>query len=258
VETDVVPTKLSVPYGSSSTSTISVVCTDDFTTFENVSVGATNPGLLKIGDEVIKYTGASGGSITGVTRGNNAKGYIKGTPVRKYELGGVSLARINRTHVMSGVTDRDPNPITFDSYTLKIDTSTLEAADTGENCIFGLTNRSSDGSAASNPKLYFNDTKSTGGYDTHATQNIPYQIISPNIANTTVTGTSISAAIKTISAASLGNGLGQGVDVPFLDKGSETVTLNKSNYLKNLTDKQYHLELHFAEVDSQLKLVDIF
>ena len=57
IESDVVPTKLSLPYGSSSTSTISVVSTDDFTTFENVSVGATNPGLLKIGDEVIKYTG---------------------------------------------------------------------------------------------------------------------------------------------------------------------------------------------------------
>ena len=37
--------------------------------------------------------------------------------------------------------------------------------------------------------------------------------------------------MKTISASSLGNGLGQGVDVPFLDKGSEPVTLNKSNYL---------------------------
>ena len=84
--------------------------------------------LLQIGDEVIKYTGASGGSITGITRGNNAKGYIKGTPVRKYELGGVSLARINRTHLLSDVTDRDPNPITFDSYTVKIDTSALTAA----------------------------------------------------------------------------------------------------------------------------------
>ena len=112
----------------SSTSTISVESTDNFTTYENVAVGATNPGYLQIGDEVIKYTGASGGSITGITRGNNAKGYIKGTPVRKYELGGVSLARINRTHLMSDVTDRDPNPITFDSYTVKIDTGALTAA----------------------------------------------------------------------------------------------------------------------------------
>ena len=229
VESDVVPTKLSLPYGSSSTSTISVESTDNFTTYENVAVGATNPGLLQIGEEVIKYTGASGGSITGITRGNNAKGYIKGTPVRKYELGGVSLARINRTHLLSEITDRDPNPITFDSYTVKIATGDLTAAQTG--LPFSLPNRTSDASANSNPKLFFNDTKSAGGYNAHATQNIPFQIISPNIANITVPGTSLSAAMKTISASSLANGLGQGTDLPFLDKGSEPVTLNKSNYL---------------------------
>ena len=229
VESDVVPTKLSLPYGSSSTSTISVVSTDNFTTFENVSVGATNPGLLQIGDEVIQYTGASGGSITGITRGNNAKGYIKGTPVRKYELGGVSLARINRTHLLSDVTDVDPNPITFDSYTLKLDTSALTSAQTG--LPFSAPNRQSDGSAASNPKLYFNDTKSAGGFNAHATQNIPFQIIQPNIAHVTVPGTTISAKMRTLTAASLGGGLGQGTDVPFLDAGSEAITLNKSNYL---------------------------
>jgi len=231
VESDVIPTKLSLPYGSSSTSTISVESTDNFTTYENVAVGATNPGLLQIGDEVIKYTGASGGSITGITRGNNAKGYIKGSPVRKYELGGVSLARINRTHLLSEVTDTDPAPITFDSYTIKVNTGALTAAETG--LPFTAPNRTSDASANSNPKLYFNDTKSTGGYDTHATQNIPFQIISPNIANITVPGTTLSAALRSISAASLNNGSGQGIDVPFLDKGSESVTLNKSNYLNS-------------------------
>ena len=40
-----------------------------------------------------------------------------------------------------------------------------------------MLNRKSDGSAASNPKLYFNATKSTGGFDAHATQSIPFQII---------------------------------------------------------------------------------
>ncbi len=229
VETDISPTKLSLPYGSSSTSTLSVVSTDNFGTFENVSVGATNPGLLKVGDEVMQYTGASGGSITGITRGNNAKGYIKGSPVRKYELGGVSLARINRTHLLSDVTDLDPNPITFDSYTIKVDTSALTSAQT--NTPFSAANRQSDGSAASNPKLYLNDTKSAGGFDAHATQNIPFQIVSPNVANVTVPGTTISAQMRTLTAASLGGGLGQGTDVPFLDGGSETVTLNKSNYL---------------------------
>ena len=176
----------------------------------------------------MKYTGASGGSITGITRGNNAKGYIKGSPVRKYELGGVSLARINRTHLLSEITDRDPNPITFDSYTVKVDTGELIWC---SNWItISVPNRKVMEVQTSNPKLYFNDTKSTGGFDAHATQNIPFQIISPNISNTTVPGTTISARMKTLTASSLGNGLGQGTDVPFLD-GSESVTLNKSNYL---------------------------
>ena len=154
-----------------STSTISVVSTDNFTTFENVSVGATNPGLLKIGDEVIKYTGASGGSITGITREDLiAKSYIKGTPVRKYELGGVSLSRINKTHLLSNVTDLDPNPITFDSYTIKMDAG---GDISGDNEKYSI-NRSSDGSAASNPKLYFNDTKSAGGYYSSCNTKYPF------------------------------------------------------------------------------------
>ena len=109
-------------------------------------------------------------------------------------MGGLSLARINRTHLLSEVTDTDPAPITFDSYTVKVNTGALTAAQTG--LPFTVPDRSSGSSAASNPKLYFNDTKSTGGYDTHATQNIPFQIISPNIANITVPGTTISAAMK--------------------------------------------------------------
>ena len=94
---------------------------------------------------MIKYTGASGGSITGITRGNNKKSYIKGTPVRKYELGGVSLARINKTHLLSNVTDLDPNPITFDSYTIKIE----PGGDISGNNELNSINRVSDGSAAS-------------------------------------------------------------------------------------------------------------
>jgi hypothetical protein len=227
VESDVEPAKLSLTVGKNSTSSISINSTDNFTTFENVSVGATNPGLLKIGDEVIKYTGASSGSITGITRGNNKKKHKKGTPVRKYELGGVSLARINKTHLLSNVTDLDPNPITFDSYTIKIE----PGGDISGNNELNSINRESDASEASFPKLYFNETKSTGGYDAHASQNIPFQIISPNVTHVTVPGTSVTAAIKTITASNLGNGMGQGTDLPFLEAGSEPVTLNKSNYL---------------------------
>ena len=123
----------------------------------------------------------------------------------------------------------DPNPITFDSYTIKVDTSALTSAQTG--LPFSAANRQSSGSAASNPKLYLNDTKSAGGFDAHAPQNSPFQIIQPNVAHVTVPGTTISAQMRTLTAASLGGGLGQGTDVPFLDGGSESITLNKSNYL---------------------------
>ena len=153
VETDVTPTKLSLPYGVNATSTISVDSTEHFTTFENAAVGETNPGYLKMGDEIIKYTGASGGSITGITRGNNPKAYIKGTPVRKYELAGVSLGRINKTHLLSEITDRDPAPITFDSYTIKIDTGADSSGD------IPVIDRSSADSALTRPRLYFNDTR---------------------------------------------------------------------------------------------------
>jgi hypothetical protein len=80
-------------------------------------VGTTNAGYLLIGDEVISYTSASGGVISGtIVRGTNPKIIILlAAPVYKYELNGVSLRRINKTHDLNNVTVS--NPITFDSYT---------------------------------------------------------------------------------------------------------------------------------------------
>ncbi len=227
VAPDLPPTTLTLPYNTSATSSLPIADSTNFATFENVAVGATNPGLAKIGDEIIKYTGTSSGQLTGITRGTLGEkdNYVKGTPVYKYEIAGVSLARVNRDHQMDAVTDRDPNPITFDSYTLKLD----QTASTGAN-MFTATNRST---GASFPKLYANDTKSTGGYNIKGSQNIPFQIISPNIQNVTVPGTTISATIRTVSASSLGDGMGQGTDLPFLDKGYETITLNKTNFLNS-------------------------
>jgi len=220
---DIAPTRLSLPYGSSASSSIAVENSSDFENFEGVGVAATNPGYAQVGDEVIKYTGAGGGSLTGITRGTDKSNYLKGQPVYKYEMGGVSLRRINRTHLLSDVTDLDPAPITFDSYTLKLSQGSL-----GDD----TTDRSSS-TAGSNPVLYFNDTRSTGGFDVKGTQNIPFQIISPNIQNTTVPGTSINAILRTVSATSLGDGKGRGTDIPFMDKGTESVTLNASNYLNS-------------------------
>ena len=223
VESDVLPTKLSLPYGVSASGSIAVDDSSNFTTFENVGVAVTNPGFVKIGDEIIQYTSVSSGSLGGITRGTDKINYIKGQPVHKYELGGVSLRRINVTHRLDRVTDRDPNPISFDHYTIKINNA-------GTDDTEGV-NRSTGSQGF--PILYANETKSTGGYNTKATQNIPFQIISPQIQNTTVPGTVVSATMRTVSGSSLGNGMGQGTDLPFMDQGYETITLNKSNYLNS-------------------------
>jgi hypothetical protein len=207
---DIKPTKLTLPYSADSTSVISVQDSNQFTTFENVGVGTTNLGYVLIGDEVISYTSASGGSLGGtIVRGNNPKNYPAGTPVYKYELGGVSLRRINTTHYLGDAEVVDP--ITFDSYNIKVDMS-QNGIDRSTGIDF--------------PKLYLNQTKSSGGFSAKATQNIPFEIVTPMIQNVTVQGTSISAEMRTVSGSSI-----SGTEVPFLDNGFESITLNKSNYL---------------------------
>ena len=160
VTSDTIPTKLSVPYNNSSTDPITVDNIGILTSFENVSVAATNPGYIKIKNEIIKYTGVSAfsgqGNLTGITRAQDstsAQNYVKGDLVQKYELGGVSLRRINRTHDFREVTDT--NPITLDSYKIKLDM--------GEQ---GIGRSTSD--VTSYPALFLNQTKSTGGLDIHA------------------------------------------------------------------------------------------
>ena len=115
--------------------------------------------------------------------------------------------------------------MSFDHYTIKIDQS---AYNTGTNDMF-RTNRSS--TQSSFPILYCNDTKSSGGYYTKASQNMPFQIISPTIQNTTVPGTTISATMRTVSGSNMAECDGQSPDLPFVDQGYEVVTLGKSNYL---------------------------
>ena len=55
-------------------------------------------------------------------RGDDKVDYSVGTPVYKYELGGVSLKRINTTHGLSTTTSTATSgSITFDSYNIKLD-----------------------------------------------------------------------------------------------------------------------------------------
>ena len=210
---DTIPTKLTSTYNTDSTGSISVEDSTSFTTFENVGVGTTNPGYVLIGDEVISYTSVTSGTIGGIIT-RNVSGYSKdypaGTPIRKYELNGISLRRINKTHYLGDVTTNEP--ISFDSYTLRVDTGNS----------YGVGRTSGD----SYPSLHFNTTKSSGGFGCRASQNIPYEIVTPNVQYTAVKGTSLGASIKTITGQSI-----SGDEIPYQESELTEVSLNETNYL---------------------------
>ena len=219
-ETDIPPSKLNADYAFDSTSSILVADSSNFTTFENVGVGTTNPGYALIGNELFEYQSVTTGSLDNVTRigyidptffntlASSAITHPSGTPVYKYELGGVSLKRVNTTHYLQNVSVA--NPITFDSYNIKIQMD------------LNGVNRTS---GSSFPKLYLNQTKSSGGFNVKATQNIPFELATPSVQNITVQGTSINAEMRTITGSSV-----SGNEIPFTDGGFESVTLNKTNY----------------------------
>ncbi len=212
VESDLIPTKLQVDLDSTTTGEISVAAVTNLDTFENVGVGSTNYGYLKIGEEILSYESASGSTIGITSRSidsTTAKNYLAGTPVYKYELGGVSLRRINKTHNLEDVTLADP--ITFDSYNIKLD---MGSSGLGRS------------TGTSFPILYAGETKTAGGGKVLATQNIPFELINPEIQTLTVPGTTIDAQVKTVSGASL-----NGTEDPYEDQGFEPVTLGENNYM---------------------------
>ena len=217
VQPDIKPTKLSAEFSLGSTGEISVNSGTNFDTFENVGVGTTNVGFLKIGNEIIEYTNVTGNVIGGtITRGNNQSNYPIGTPVFKYELGGVNLHRVNKTHNLNDVTVN--NPITFDSYNVKLDMSETFNTGTGTSA----DDRSND---VGLPKLFMNKTKNAGGYDIRASQNMPFEILTPIIQNVTVRGTSLNAEVRTISSQSI-----SGNEIPFIDEGFTDLNINTPNY----------------------------
>jgi len=212
VQTDIIPTKLTNDLNSTTTGEIVVENVNNLDTFESVGVGTTNYGYLQIGDEILSYESASGTNIGITSRSidsSTAKNYLAGTLVYKYELGGVSLRRINKTHNLADVTTADP--ITFDSYTIKLDMgSSGLGRSTGESF----------------PILYTDRTQTAGGINATATQNIPFEIINPQLQTLTVPGTNVSAQVRTISGASL-----DGSETGYLEQTSETVAIGENNLL---------------------------
>ena len=214
VQSDVTPTKLAADYDSSSTGSIILDDGSDFASFENVGVGSTNLGYIKVGSEILSYSGVVSNTLTGVTRGVDSTqtlSHDSGDYAHKYELNGVSLRRINTDHNLSDATVTDAQGL--DYYNIKIDTST-----NGVNRSVGT----------SLPILYFNQTKSTGGEGVYATDNIPFEVLTPIVQNITPTGTNISGQVRTITGSSI-----DGSETPYQDKGFENISLVTNNYMSS-------------------------
>lgn len=217
VTSDIKISKLFADYLSTDTGSIFLADADisRFGTFENVGVASTNPGYIMIGNEIISYEGFISGSpsqLTGIARGIDQTlsfKHLKNSEVKKYELSGVSLRRINKSHNLGDSTI--DQSIDIDSYYLKID-----MASNGVNRSVG----------SSFPKLYLNSTKSTGGSVINATQNIPFEIVTPIIQTIIPQTTNIDAAIRTVTGTSI-----SGLEVSFEDFGFESINLQSNNYL---------------------------
>ena len=218
IKSDVPVTVLSSELTVGETSSINVSSSSDFETFEGRSVSGAYIGYVKIGNEIIGYNNASGGVLTISSNGRATDGTIAITHplnsvVEKYELGGVSLRRIN------GISTSIYSPIDIDSYHVKIDKSTSRG-----------NNRTSDGSTASSPELSFNDEKLVGGDSVVASENLVYNSINPSYDILTPGSTTFATGkIRTTTATSV-----DGTEVSFNDNGYEDVQLNSLNSLSSL------------------------
>ena len=242
VESDVKPEKITSTIDSSSTEDITVSSIGIFTSFENLEVNTSNPGYLKIGSEIIKYTGVTTttSTLNNITRSideTKAGDYSINDKIFKYELNSVSLRRINATHKFLD-TDLANYPIDVDSYWVKV----------------GVSSRGVDrstGNASGFPELFFSENKSGGSYDQQyvqvgvpygpmATQNIPFNIVRPNVATLLPEGTDINARIRTFSGNSPDGNL-----EAFEDQGYEPISLANNNYLSTpriVASKQNELD----------------
>jgi hypothetical protein len=240
------------PSASGTSNELFVSSTTNFSTFENVGVSPSNPGYIKILGEILSYTGTTTNSLTGVSREvDSTKGftYPIGTVVQKYELGGVSLRRINKNHNLSDVSNTISDPIGVNHYYIKVDMST-NGIDRSVGTGFG--------------KLKFGRTDKVGGVNGKATYNIPFEIVIPNIKQTSPTGTSIKSAIQTVSGTSLG-----GNEVSFEDQGLQDITnanknyfdsprviaskINETNYLSDLpANKSLNINAFLSSSDSRI------
>jgi hypothetical protein len=239
IESDVAPSILSTEYSSTSTADIKLSNVSNFTTFENRPVGVGNPGYILITNEIIQYTSvdASTNTLGGILRAIDSTKlnlHYQNSLVFKYEFNGVSLRRINKTHTIT-------SPIEIDSYHIHL------------NMSLDGVNRKEDNTTG--PKLFFSSTKSGGSYlytipqmgssvGPKATQNIAFNLVKPNVQTLLPNSTNIESRIRTFSGTSV-----SGNEVPYIDNGYESISLNSNNYLSST-------RMICSKVNEESRLVD--
>ena len=197
----------------------SVVLTDPdafHTTIGGSAISDSNPGFIRIlgtqedgsGDEIIAYSAINTGTntITFATNGRNHTGtagsatgkvHAVGAVVQCYNFDGIPLTKINKTH-SSGVTSiNSPH-----SYNLQI---------SGVNAGTGIQG---------------------GGSNIVSSQNIPWDVITPQIQSQVEPGTSVIARLQGTSGTSCGPfPSGFNAETSFVkDSAWQDVTIGEENY----------------------------
>ena len=214
VESDISPSILTANLLSAGSDTIFVEDSSVFETFEGVTVSASNPGYVKIGDEVIEYKTVSSNQLGDLTRGIEGKTetHEVNSKVQKYEFNGVSLRRINNV-----IYDISDTGIDSNGYYVEVDRSAT----------YGV-NRSTD--TATLPQLSFDRQSVGGGNNVYATENIQFNSVNPRFfVQAPGDSTSVSAVVRTTTGTSI-----DGTETSFqLLNEVEPVELNSFNNLKS-------------------------
>ena len=146
------PTTLSQNIDDDSTQ-ITVTSGTSFETFEGKTVSVSFPGYILIDKEIIEYRGVSGNILTNITRSidSSLKSNHSATNYQYLNMNLMvfHLLKINKEH------DIDPREKTFDSYFVKVSTASTQPT--------------------------FKTTKTGGGSAVHVSQNIPFEVIDPQI-----------------------------------------------------------------------------
>jgi hypothetical protein len=132
-------------------------------------------------------------------------------------LDGVSLRRINTTHLLANV-----NQAELDEPAIGLDYYYIDVRMNANG-----TNRA-PGNAPGFPPLYFNQDKTAGGPFVKAQYNLPFNLITPKITTITPLGTNLIAQARTITSASV-----DGDQESYLDAGYKNVTIFNKNYFED-------------------------